>query len=125
MAIARIEPRERVAMDREPIEDIVRSLGHEKAEALVGSAMEELALWMNRAGRLCRSDNRAELMRLAQLSAAVARRLGMTQLATIAAQVADLARDGDPNTLAAVTARMARVGEGSLLAVWESQGLTV
>jgi hypothetical protein len=125
MGIARLDPRERVAMDCGPIEDIVRELGPERAEALVGTAMEELAVWMNRAGRLCRDDNRSELMRVAQLSATVARRLGMCQLASIAGEVAVLAAHSDSATLAAVTARMARVGEGSLVAIWESQGLSV
>lgn len=125
MAIATLDPRERVSMDRGPLDDIVRALGPEKAEALVGTAMEELAVWLNRAGRLCRSDNRSELMRLAQRSAAVARRLGMCQLAAVADEVAALTQTGDDTALAAVTARMSRVGGRSLIAIWESEGLSV
>lgn len=125
MSITSLSLRERVSLDREPIEEMCHALGPERAEALVGSAMEELAVWLNRAEKLVRAGNRTELARIARLSAAVARRLGMPLLARIALETADLAVNGDDATLTAVAARMTRVGESSLVAVWELQGVTV
>jgi hypothetical protein len=122
MGIARLNPRERVVLDDRPIEDLCALMGFDRAEALVATAMEELAVWMSRSEKLRRAGNRDELARLARQAATVGGKLGMPQLARVGQQVADLAPHADEATLAAVAARMARLGEGSLVAVWDLQG---
>lgn len=123
MAIAMLEVTEPVALDRSPIEEMCEVLGVEKAERLVGGAMEELAVWISRADPLWRRGAHDELGRLAQRIAPVAIRLGMPLLAHVAAEVRDLAATGDQVALGAVTMRMVRVGESSLVAVWDLQDL--
>jgi hypothetical protein len=125
MEITRLVPRERIVLDRAPIEEMCRTLGTERTEVLVGSAMEEIAMWMARSEKLCRQGNRDELGRIARLSATVGGKLGMRQLARVGDELADLVARADEVTLAALAARLSRVGEGSLVAVWELQGLSV
>jgi hypothetical protein len=125
LELSRLIPRERVSLNRGPIEGMCRTLGAERAEALVGGAMEELAVWVSRSEKLCRAGNRDELGRLARLTSTVGLKLGMDDLARVSDAVAELAPHSDEATLAAVTARMVRVGEGSLVAIWELQGLSV
>ena len=125
MRVTELRPREAVTLDSGPMEEMCNALGTERAEALVGSAMEELAVWLTRAAKLARAGNRPELAKVARLTAAVARRLGMPQLAAVARLAGELATGADEATLRAVTARMVRVGEASLIAVWDLEGMTV
>ncbi len=124
MTVARLEPKERVALDRGPIEEMCRALGVERAEVMVGGAMEELAVWLSRAEKLRRTGSRDELARLVQRVVPVAERLGMVHLAKMAAELRGLCVSADDASLAAVTRRMIRVGEASLVAIWELQDLS-
>ena len=125
MDIATLAPREKVALDRAPIEPLCRTLGADRAEVLVGNAMDEMAGWLSRSERLCRDGNRGELARVTRLVETVARKLGMDQLATAAGRTATAAGEANDTTLAAVTARMQRLGSESLTAIWNLQGLSV
>jgi len=125
MTVTRLELRERVALDRAPIDEMCRALGPERAEGIVGGAMEELAVWLSRADKLRAAGQWGDLVRLARSTEAMAARLGMWQLARIAGEAAALSGDPGNAALAAVTARMVRVGEGSLVAVWDLQNLSV
>ena len=122
--VARLEVKERVVLDRAPIEEMCRALGVERAEAMVGGAMEELAVWLSRAERFLRLGNRDELGRLVRRAGPVAERLGMPMLARMAADVGRLCQTGDDAALAAVTLRMVRIGEASLVAIWDLQDLS-
>ncbi|MCR8724228.1 hypothetical protein [Frigidibacter sp. ROC022] len=119
-----LDMREHVALDRSPIEEMCRSLGVEKAERLVGGAMEELAVWISRADPMWRQGRIEELRQLAGQVAPLAERLGMPNLAAVAAQLVALCARDDPAALAAVASRMIRLGESSLVAIWELQNLS-
>ena len=124
MNVSMLEVRERVVLDRAPIEEMCQALGVEQAERLVGGAMEDLAAWISRADPIWRRGAHDDLARLAQGIAPVALRLGMPLLAGVAVVVQDLVVRGDQVALAAVTMRMVRVGESSLVAVWELQDVS-
>jgi hypothetical protein len=124
MGVSMLEVKERVALDRSPIEEMCQTLGVEKAEKLVGGAMEELAVWISRADPMWRRGAHEELGRLAQRIAPVALRLGMPLLARIATELRELVASGDQAALGAVAMRMVRVGESSLVAVWELQDVS-
>ena len=121
MPVTRLEMKERVSLDRAPIEDMVRVLGVERAETLVGGAMEEMAVWMARAEKLWRTGKIEELGRLAARVAPVAERLGMPLLGRVAREVVEQTQGTDQAALGATTLRMVRVGEGSLVAIWDLQ----
>ena len=121
MVFATLELSERVVLDRAPIEEMCQALGIERAERLVGGAMEELAVWISRAEPLRRRGCPDELGRLAQRIEPVAERLGMPLLARIAGELRKLCGQGDAAALAAVVSRMVRVGESSLVAIWDLQ----
>lgn len=127
--LSTLEMSERVTLDREPIEKMCEALGAERAERLVGGAMEEMAVWLTRAHPLLRSalasGEAGELGRLAQRIAPVAEQLGMPQLSRIATEVRALSLGRDMAALAAVTGRMVRVGEASLVAIWDLQDISV
>jgi hypothetical protein len=124
MSVARLEPKERVALDRGPIEEMCRTLGLERAEVMVGGAMEELAVWLSRAEKLRRSGQREELGRLVTRIGPVAERLGMPLLGQMARELRVLCATADDAALAAVTGRMVRIGEASLVAIWDLQDLS-
>lgn len=124
MSVSMLEVTERVALDRGPIEEMCQVLGVEQAERIVGSAMEDLAVWISRADPMWRRGEAEELGRLAQRIAPVAERLGMPLLASVSGQLRGLCGGADRVALAAVASRMVRLGESSLVAIWELQDVS-
>lgn len=119
MSIAQILPVENVQLDQSQLETLYRQLGPVGADKVVNHALEELASLLT---RLPVDYNDAQMGALsdgARALAAVAQQVGMTKLARVARDVADLAPRHDSNALSAVMARLGRIGDRSLVAVWD------
>lgn len=119
MSVAMLIPAETVALDRDQLEVLYRQLGPVGADKIVTHALEELAGHLTEmpvdycAGRF------EELRARGRALAAVAQQVGMTKLARVARDLADLATSQDAPALGAVVARLERIGDGSMAAVWD------
>lgn len=114
---------ESARLDTELLEGLVRQLGADAAERMVGQTMETLALQMAELDPLYRCARTAELARRAQALAQLADGIGLRSYATVARHVEACALRDDWPALAAVLARLERVADRSLMALWDLQDL--
>ncbi|MGH1367882.1 MAG: hypothetical protein ACRBCL_04640 [Maritimibacter sp.] len=124
-AVFKMSIEESVRLDRDQIEVLYRQLGPVGADKVVNHALEELAVMLSRIGKQYRESEFDALFSGARALAAVAQQIGMILLARVARDVEQLARSGDDVALGAVVARLERIGDQSLVAVWDTQDLSV
>lgn len=117
--IARLSVDEPVNIDMNRLEEIVSELGESNASDVIGAALEQLALALDRTltaierGELARAVTHAE--RLSRLSWQV----GLVTLAAVAVDVGRCAEQRDLGALAATGARLNRIGNRSLTEIWD------
>ncbi|MAM61979.1 hypothetical protein [Maritimibacter sp. UBA3975] len=119
MSVATLKHAEPVTLDRDQLEVLYRQLGPVGADKVVNHALEELAALLAGVAVDYRAGRMAELAANGRALAAVAQQVGMTKLARVARDVADVATGHDAAALCAVTARLERIGDRSLVAVWD------
>lgn len=119
MSVAVLKPAEQVSLDRGQLEVLYRQLGPIGADKVVHHALEELAALLASLPVEYRAGKMADLAAGGRALAAVAQQVGMTKLARVARDVADLATSHDAAALGAVVARLERIGDRSLVAVWD------
>jgi hypothetical protein len=119
MSVAELKPAEPVTLDRDQLEVLYRQLGPVGADKVVHHALEELAALLSGVNVDYHAGRMAELAASGRALAAVAQQVGMTKLARVARDVADVAMGRDAAALGAVTARLMRIGDRSLVAVWD------
>ncbi len=116
---------ESVRLDPDCMTRLYNQLGERGAEDVIGRAVEELAVRLAHCTRLHCAGDFEGLRKSARSVAAIADQVGMSKLATVARNAADLIEVGDDIALDAVLARLMRIGEFSLTAVWDLQHMTV
>ena len=119
MSIAHVQPIETVQVDQGQLETLYRQLGPIGADKVVNHALEELAALLVRLPSDYDAARMRDLSDGARALAAVAQQVGMTKLARVARDVAQLATTADSPALGAVMARLDRLGDRSLVAVWD------
>ncbi len=117
--IARLHHAEAAHVDRLRLESLVQDHGAQAAERLMGRALEDLAVRLNRAERAWRKGQAAVLCRDAAAVAKVAEDVGLVGVARVARTVSVLATTGDSAATGATVARMMRLGEASLMSAWD------
>ena len=125
MPVSDLKPAEAVYLDTDRLEEICSRLGYSGGETAICAAMEDLAAMLHQAGVLWKAGEPVALAQMARQIAAVADRIGMSSLARVAGDVAELCGGFDTAALGATVARMRRLGEQSLLAIWDRQDLTI
>lgn len=115
---------EPLGMDAERLAAIYVELGEARATAAVASAMEELAVALERMRGLRQTSRIPALAQLAARVRDIAEPLGMLSLSLVACDVTDAAQTGDGVALSATLARMERVANRSLKMVWDLQDLS-
>jgi hypothetical protein len=116
---------ERVRLDPTCLVELYARLGEERAERLVGTAMEELAARITDVHLFALDGNEPALIRCAERLSLIARDIGMTTLARVARDVVDTALGGDHTAQAATVARLCRTGDRSLAAIWGIRDVSV
>jgi len=124
-AISQLIQEEPASLDHEQIASLYAQLGTMGAEDVIRRAMEELALRLSHLERQYRQGEFEELRKGARSLIAIAKQIGMQQLATVSENVCHAIDRNDTVAIAATLARLLRMGERSLLAVWELQDLSV
>ncbi|QDY69783.1 hypothetical protein [Qingshengfaniella alkalisoli] len=99
--------------------EIYERLGETGAEEMLCDAMEDMALRLARIDRYHRAGAFGSLGQTAEGLQAVARRIGMKDLARVARDVSICAMRRDRVGLAATQARLSRVGDRSLTEIWD------
>jgi hypothetical protein len=121
--IRQLNCKELVRLNPTTLDQLWEELGQERADGVIGNAMDEMAQWLSRCSKICVERNFRELRELAALINEIAARIGMIQLAQASLAVAETCETQDWPAIAATTARMVRLGERSLLEGWNLQDL--
>lgn len=124
-AVLRIQHEEPVRLDRSQLEVLYHSLGPVGADKVVAHALEDLTMELARIGDLYRRGDIATLRSSVKAVIALSQQIGMTLLARVGRDVLTLSQSYDATAFGATVARLERIGEGSLVAVWDLQGLSV
>jgi len=115
---------EPLRMDAERLAGIYVELGEARAQAMVGRAMEELSVTLERIAGLVRSGRSAAVAQSARRIHDIAEPLGLCSLARVADDVARAAGARDMIALAATQARLERIANRSLKMVWDLQDIS-
>lgn len=124
-AVLRIQHEEPVRLDRSQLEVLYHSLGPVGADKVVAQALEDLTMELARIGEHYRRGDIATLRSSVKAVIALSQQIGMTLLARVGRDVLTLSHSYDAAAFGATVARLERIGEGSLIAVWDLQGLSV
>ncbi len=124
-AFSVLRHKEGVHLDIDCLIGLYARLGEERAERLIGAAVEELAVRLADAGCFAIAGNLAGLMRCAERLSLVARDIGLTTLAQVARDVVTAAQGGDRTAQAATVARLCRTGDRSFAAIWDIRDVSV
>lgn len=119
MSVAILKLAEAVALDRDQLDVLYRQLGPVGADKVVQHALEELSTLLEALPDSYRKGRFDDLTAGARALAAVAQQVGMTKLARVSRDLADLSSGRDAPALGAVVARLERIGDRSLVAVWD------
>ncbi|EPX77492.1 hypothetical protein [Litoreibacter arenae] len=121
--IVKLEMREVVRVDPDRLVELCVSFGEGQAEALITTAMDELARGMVDVEDAYLAQNMDLLSSRAAALVRTSQHIGMTSFARVADDVMTCAllREGIP--LAATLNRLRRIADRSLTAVWDMQNL--
>jgi len=117
--IAILRCRDDFHMDPAPLTAMFASHSEKDAEAMVCRALEDMALRLDRLQAARRAGDYAEIPHSAKRIAAIAAGLGLTEVKTVAKNIAQAAESGCGIALGAVTARMERCFDTAVSQVWE------
>lgn len=117
--IARLSVEERVTIDRRRLEGIVAELGESTAAEVIGAALEQMALALNRTLAAVGQHDLAGVARDADLLSRLAWQMGLVTLAGVAIDVGRCAEHRDLAALVATSARLMRIGNQSLTCIWD------
>jgi hypothetical protein len=123
--VARLSYFEAARFDRARLEALILELGEPGAERLIGRALEDLALRLNRIERGARLGDVDAVLAQSQALVRLADDVGMSDLARVAGDVVALSRGGDAAALAATIARLIRLGESALMSAWNLEDQSV
>ena len=114
-----LAPKERIVLDHARLQSLFDDLGDGAAEDVVCRTMEELAVRLSYAERLCRSGQYEEMHKVVRSLIAISEQVGLTLLARVAGDVCACINTSDRVALGATLARLVRIGEHSLSAIWD------
>lgn len=112
---------EGVRLDQDRIAELYRQLGDAGAEDVVCRALEEIAVRLSFANKLCTRKDLHEMRKCVRSLSAISDQIGMVALSAVAMDVCRCIDQGDEVALAATTARLLRTGDTSLTAIWDLQ----
>ncbi|MGX9356287.1 hypothetical protein ACS3SW_14325 [Roseobacteraceae bacterium S113] len=114
-----LAPNERVMLDQDRLQALYSELGDVGAEDVVCRAMEELAVRLSYAEKLCRRGDYDDMQKVVRSLVAISEQIGMNTLARVAKDVCACVEAGDRVALGATLSRLVRIGERSLSAIWD------
>ena len=112
--IARLTPREPLFIDPEPLARLQAALGPQGAEDVVCRALEDMAHRLRRLSEDQSQGASEKICRGARSIAAVARQIGLRDLANVATHVLDCASRDEDAALNATLARLFRLGKSAI-----------
>ena len=121
--VVKLEMKEPVRVDPDRLVELCISMGEMRAEALITTAMEELARGMVEVENAYLAQNMDILTDGADKLVRTADRIGMTSFSRVADDVATCGRLREGIPLAATLNRLRRIADRSLSAVWDMQNL--
>ena len=121
--VLKLEMREPVRVDPDRLVELCVSMGEARAEALITTAMEELARGMVAIEDAYGAKNMDVLTRRADLLVKTAENIGMTTFSRVADDVAACGRLREGVSLGATLNRLRRIADRSLSAVWDMQNM--
>lgn len=123
--IVELELKEPVRVDPDRLVELCVSMGELRAEAMITTAMEELARGMTEVERAYSAQNMDVLCTRMDVLVKTSRHIGMTTFSRVADDVLSCAQAHEGIPLAATLNRLRRIADRSLSAVWDMQDMTV
>lgn len=123
--VSRLVLREPVTVDPDRLVELCVSMGECQAEAMVTTAIEELARGMVEVEAAYRAQNMDALSQRADILVKTARHIGMTSFAQVADDVLSCAQGREAIALSATLTRLRRIADRSLTAMWEMQDISI
>ncbi len=120
--VTRLVPRDTLRMDAGPLSRLYLDLGEHGAEAVICSALEDLARRLNRIDDAHRGCDLGLVGQESRRIRVIAEQIGLTEVAEVAAHVIDCAQAGSGMALAATLARLLRVTERCMTEIWALRG---
>lgn len=117
--ILRLCPSEPLWLDPKPVVRLFADYGVNGAEKILCTALDEISDRLVAMEDHFHHGRYRDVLREAEGMMPVARQVGFRGLASVAADVANCARFGDPAALAATLARLMRIAHRSLAEVWD------
>lgn len=110
---------ERVRIDVQRLEQLIRELGEPAAGEVIGAALEQLALALRRTVAASQQGDPGAIVANADQLSRLAWQVGLVTLAGVAIDVGACAERQDQAALAATTGRLERIGNRSLTELWD------
>ena len=110
---------EATCLDRARLDELVNEHGAPAAERLMGRALEDIAILLNKAEQALNRSDGVRLASHVREIALVADQVGFLTLSRVAHDVLIARAQGDGAALGAVFGRLIRIGEASLMSVWD------
>lgn len=117
--VARLRVEEPVNIDQRRVREIVSELGERAAHGLIGAALEQLALALDRTTAAAEQGDLAQVVAHADRLSRLAWQVGLVTLAGVAVDVGRCAEARDQPGLAATLSRLERIANRSLTEIWE------
>lgn len=122
-AVLHLEMRESVKVDPDRMVELCVSMGENGAEALVATAIENMAIGMEQVEVAYHADDLKTVSEITDDLQIMAEHVGMITFAQVADDVSTCARMGQIVPLSATLNRLRRIADKSLSAVWDMQDI--
>lgn len=117
--IARLSVDEPVNIDMKRLEEIISELGENNASDVIGAALEQLALALDRTLTAIERRDLGRVVAHAERLSRLSWQVGLVTLAAVAVDVGRCAERRDLRALGATGARLDRIGNRSLTEIWD------
>jgi hypothetical protein len=122
MQVLQMRLAEQVCVDQERLSSLYAQLGKTAAEEVVCRAMEELALRMSHCYSASSWDERHKKSRSL---IAISDQVGLQKLASVAGDVMRTINQKDKVAVSTTLTRLIRIGEPSLMAIGDTQDMSI
>ncbi|MFN4098202.1 MAG: hypothetical protein ACK4GT_00360 [Pararhodobacter sp.] len=124
--VIELRPSERILIDSAALGEVFKRLGSRRAEDFVMETVESISDTLAEVDAEIRTDDPlAAIAPRALYVSHLSEQIGLTSLARVARDLQNAALQADVVACRAVWDRLVRIGDGSLMLIWEQQGLSM
>ena len=124
--VIELRPSERILIDSVTLGELFKRLGSAGAEDFVMETVEAISDTLAEVDALIRTEDQLDAIAPRALYVShLSAQIGLTSLARVARDLQTAAQRPDMVACRAVWTRLVRIGDGSLMQIWDQQGLSM